>query len=165
MDIFPADKGFITAKMEESRRAAAAILLTADPEAIVYSNEENPEESWRVKDIIGHLTAWEEEMLRSLRAYMERKYYKMEEDEESFNQRQVSRRRHFSMERLQADWEEARAAITSHLLALDEPKMEEEMVFPWGARGTPPHLLTDLVGHEQEHLADVRRALNRPPGD
>ncbi len=132
-----------------ARTMSAARALNA--ESVVHGD-------WRVKDIIGHLAAWEVACVFALRAYQQGKEYQITDDypsEEGFNQRNYHERYDVPADQVYEEWATARARLKAAINETAPEKFEGQMRFPWGPRGTIAVLVKDTIGHEEEHRAEI----------
>ena len=137
-------------------------LNGVDPEAVIFP-ETDETEAWTVKDLIGHITAWEEEGVRGLQAYIARKQYFVSEEIDDYNARQVARRKGFSYARILEDWQEVREILKETIASIPPEKMKVDWTFAWGDEGgTVPRMIESLIAHEDEHMGQImERSGNR----
>src|SRR5687767_5911311 len=123
-------------QLDETRAEAEKQLKALDPEIIVYE-----ESGWRVKDIITHLTAWEEAVNSSLQAWHWGEEFTLEEvRDDEINERQFERRKNFSLARAWEDWEEARDLFKRLILETPPEKVDGvELMCPWHKTSTLPN--------------------------
>lgn len=148
--------------LEATRHEALVLLRGADDYTIVY-----PDSGWRVKDLLGHIAAWEREILAALQAFHEGDEYTLGDDYflEAYNQQHAEQRRGYDPAQIRMDWAMVRRDLqfAVHEIALE--RMAQRLRFPWGAEGTVSQMIEQAVEHEAEHLADIRAALaNHPAG-
>ncbi len=131
-------------------------LRGVDEYAIVY-----PENEWRVMDVVGHLAAWEREALASVQAYGEQDSYSLGEQYvlEEYNQRAYQRRKGFDPAQCRMDWGMVRRELQFAVRAIDPSLLFEEMLYPWGERGTLSDLVKEMIEHEEAHVRDILAAL------
>ncbi len=142
--------------LDDTRRGMLAALESASYDQVIY-----PESGWRVKDILGHITFWEEEAARSLRAYGQGESYTLPDyvDLETANSRDIEKRKDYSAGQIRADWLVARESLKAALATLSPDKLAGQMVCPWKALSTVERLIGDMANHEREHTEDIRRAV------
>ena len=135
---------------------AQATLSTADVERVVYIDS-----GWKVKDLVAHVSAWEAEMLRSLQAYVEGSEYQVDgfTDDDAQNAIFYAQRKDVPFETLQEQWTHTRDTLKSLIANLTDTQLEGEMLFPWHERGKPGSMIGSTVGHQNEHLARIQRAI------
>ena len=153
--MLPPDKNEILKEMDRVRAETEAALQALDPDTLIYEEGE-----WTIKDIIGHLTTWEEEAIAAMQAYLKNSTYVMDlkkSSEDEFNARQVARRKNFSNERIWADWRDNRAWFRDLVNQLDIGKIKGQMTAPWGSHTTFIAFMEDMLKHEMDHRYDILR--------
>jgi len=142
--------------LDDARQRMLVTLESAPYDRVIY-----PESGWRVKDILGHITFWEEEAARSLRAYGQGESYTLPDyvDLETSNVRDIEKRKDYSAGQIRADWLVARESLKAALATLPPDKLAGQMVCPWKARSTVERLIIDMADHEREHAEDICRAV------
>jgi hypothetical protein len=145
----------------DNRHAAhLAILRAAPPDAVVH-----PRSGWTVKDIITHLSAWEEITLQAVEAFLNGSALEIPtapDAVEAFNQNQREARRHLTAEEAFAQWEAIRDRIKALIMAFTDEQFNTPFPSSWGFL-TLPQLVKGLGVHEKQHTAEVA-ALNGEQG-
>jgi hypothetical protein len=143
----------LLAALDETRDAVRAILAKLDPSAVVF-----PDVGWRVKDLLAHVAAWEDEAARSIEAYRDGRSYRIPNytSEAVYNQEVYREWATADVATIRAEWETARDRLKAAVAAVGERLDTADLVFPWGARGSVKHLVGDMVGHEREHAEHLR---------
>ncbi len=140
----------LTLLLDEAFKATMAVARALDADTVVFE-----ESNWRVKDLIGHLAAWETESVTSLRTFLDGKEYQVSDSgytsDEDFNQQAFKKRQATAAEPIYQEWAEARNGLKTILNEVPPEKFKSQMLCPWGARGTVAHLIEELVVHEREH--------------
>ncbi|MBN1428402.1 MAG: maleylpyruvate isomerase N-terminal domain-containing protein [Anaerolineae bacterium] len=119
----------------------------------------HPDSGWQVRDVVGHLTAWDYEAAASLRAYVAGKPYQIQTDPEAFNQQAYQERKELSDEEVLSDFGAAHATFKSTLLTVPPDKMSGQMTFAWGDRGAVSKMIEGMIFHEDEHRQEIERAV------
>lgn len=146
--------------LESSRHEALALLREVDDYTVVYS-----ESGWRVKELLGHVAAWEREILAALQAFHEGETYSLGDDYflEAYNQQHAEQRRSYDPAQIRMDWAMVRRDLQFAVQEIAPERMAHRLRFPWGVEGTVSELIEQALEHEADHLADIRAALaNRP---
>lgn len=146
------EKERLLRQLNEERKLSRYSLAGIDPHKIIYS-----ESGWTIKDIVAHLTAWEEESVCSLQAFQNGSAYKIENfaGDDPYNHEQYIKRKDLSVEQVFADWTAIREQFRAAFEAIPEAKMAAQMTLPWGEIDTPPHLIREILQHEQEHIREI----------
>ncbi len=121
-------------------RKALAPLTSADMDAPGVSGP------WSVKDILGHITTWENEVMRALRG--EQRTYSPNID--AFNDLDVRRKSKLTPREVMAELEDVHRALRDALASAPESHFK----FGTSLRKT---IDEDTVLHYQEHVRDVRQ--------
>jgi hypothetical protein len=142
----------LLARLEQSRRSAIAALHAVDDYRIIYADS-----GWRVKDILGHLAAWEREVLASVQAFTEGDVYHLGADHvlDIYNEESYEKRKGLHPAQCRMDWGMVRRDLQFAILELDAERLHEEMQFPWGVRGSVIQLIEEIVQHEEEHVREI----------
>lgn len=132
-----------------------ASVCDIDPMLVVYHDS-----GWRVKDLIGHVAAWESEFLRSLQAHARGEAYDVPgyTDDDTYNAAAHLTYVDEPVESIFARWADTRRRLIETLLALSPDDFERPMRYPWHQNGPPRRLLGNAVGHQSEHLAHIEVA-------
>lgn len=146
------NKQQILEEMDATRQKSQELLAGIDPHKVIYA-----ESGWTIKDIVAHLTVWEEESVRSLQAFQNGSDYKIENfaGDDPYNHEQYIKRKDLSVEQVFADWTAIREQFRAAFEAIPEAKMAAQMTLPWGEIDTPPHLIREILQHEQEHIREI----------
>jgi hypothetical protein len=139
-------------KLDDSREKTRAALSGIDPQKVVYADT-----GWRVKDLIGHLLAWELEVTTSLRAYAAGKEYVIPgfTNDEVYNASVYERYRDVPFDQLRADWEAVRAGMISAIRAIPPERLDGQIMCPWKLYSDLNGIVRDMINHEAEHLQAI----------
>ncbi len=154
----PQDKAGLLRLLDETRDQTLAALTEVDLDTPVY-----PEGGWLVRDVVGHLALWEEQVCLSLQAYSEGSEYSIPgfSDVDAYNNQDVERRRKQSVEQVLADFNAARARMKSLIEALPPDKLSSDILCPWGSRSMIAAVIQDMAQHEAEHCRDIVEAARK----
>ncbi len=145
--------------LDETRRETRALLSSLDPERTIHTDER----AWRVRDILGHLGAWNWEAARSLKAYAEGGEYfciPTELEYYEYNGPAADERKSWTMEQVWAEYESAHDELKKIVATLLAEKWAGEMLYPWKERGTAEKLIKVMMNHEKvDHCDLVRKAV------
>jgi len=139
--------------LDDARARMLAALKDIDPNTPVY-----PEGGWLVRDIVGHVALWDEQVCLSLQAYRQGGEYcipNFSDDEDAYNNRDVLERRRQSVEQVFADFEAARAKMKALIEALPPGQTSSVILCPWGSRHTIATMIRHMAEHELEHCRDI----------
>ncbi len=145
--------------LDRAREEMCAVASLAVANEIVYRDS-----GWRVRDVIAHVAAWDEEARRSLEAFLRGELYQIPDfvSDDVYNHQTHERWANADVAAVWATWEAARTRLKEALGRFDATTAAGELVAPWGAPGTVHMVIREIAQHEREHAADVRAALARP---
>src|SRR5690606_1699675 len=92
--------------LDKSRAETEVAFASLDPNRIIYQ-----EGQWRIKDIIAHLTVYEQAAINALQAYQAQSQFVIQESRDTYNTQEVERRRNFTSERVWQEWGEIRERL------------------------------------------------------
>ena len=107
---------------------------------------------WSVKDLVGHVSTWEAETMGALRRLQRGEGEARYPDVDSFNAREVERKRGLSLERLLGELECTHRELLAFLEGLPAALLAEG---GYGRR----RVAQDTYEHYLEHTADLERWL------
>jgi hypothetical protein len=141
-----------------------ATLEGIDLEMGVYTDSD-----WRVSDILGHITTWDREVTKSLRAFLAGTQYiipDLDDDEIDFNQQAVLSQRELTTQELMNEWERARDDFKAAISEIPLERFPGDMVYPWGnENGSIATLVSYMIDHDEEHRLEVLKAIQPNQAD
>ncbi|MFH1185045.1 MAG: DinB family protein [Chloroflexota bacterium] len=147
--------------LDGTRRETRLLLSGLDPNRVVHTDER----AWRVRDIVGHLGAWNWEAARSVKAYSEGAEYcciPTEAEYDNYNGPAAEARRAWSMEQVWTEYETAHDELRRRIESLPDEKWAGEMLYPWNERGTVARLIEIMMIHEKrDHCSLLGGASDR----
>lgn len=117
---------------------------------------------WTLQDLLSHIAAWDEEMVRVLQAFSlasEPTFtYTISERNEygAWNEEQVASRRGRAVEESLAEFESARRDLVQVIEGLTDPVLSRTRMTSWGVPATGFELIGGQAEHDREHAAQVR---------
>lgn len=150
----------LIAALNETRAETEIMLAGIDSQLVIYTDG-----GWRVQDIIAHLTAWEEQVLKSMQAYHEGEEYQIPnyQNYDHFNAQQFQQRQKLENDLVYQQWKETRQQLMTVLNAIPAEKWAGEMRYPSGRRGVMSALVEEILDHEKEHREDIVKTLGSQP--
>ncbi len=147
-------------QLEQTLQVGTESLAEVKPELVVYADS-----GWRAQDIIAHITAWEEEVVKALEAYTWDKVYSIPNyEQERFNTAQYEARRELSPDEVADAWKFARKDLIAVVRELTPEQLAGEMGNPSGRRGNCAALIREIIEHTQEHIQEAVDAANAAVG-
>jgi len=146
------DKNDLIKIIDSVRSELKSMLESIDPELEISPG-------WTIKEVVGHITAWEIVINKALIAFQagDPPYFLREQDFDLFNKGEVEKRSGWTRDEVIHEWEEVREELKKTITKLDEDDLPTEMVLPWGSERTVEELIEIIAEHEQEHAEDVER--------
>ena len=115
---------------------------------------------WTVKDLLGHLTAWEEACLIPLRSFAAGGFFVPESipDHDRWNAMQAQAWRQKSLAEILVAYQAVREELIMLLIALPEERWTVKLPAPWGETTTAAEMFNGLAWHEStEHLKSIQQ--------
>lgn len=123
---------------------------------------------WTIKQILDHLTGWDEAVTASLRAYASGTEAAIAAFRgiDEYNARSVETRLELNYEQTRREWEQTRTELRAALIAIPDDRFAGLIMTPWGARGTIAQLLHIFIHHGHEHANEIHALMQavNPPG-
>jgi deoxyribonuclease-4 len=145
-------EGFLTELDSERQRLLAAIrgLTTVQMTTVAAVGE------WTVKDVLGHIAAWEHEAVKALQQAIDGKPPDLLHmtDFDAVNAAQVAARSELSLDEVLGELHQARQALVEALHRLDDVQFETPAAFP-GLEGSLRWLLE--WHHDRDHAVDLEQ--------
>jgi uncharacterized damage-inducible protein DinB len=112
---------------------------------------------WTIKDLLGHITAWEDACLIPLERFAEGGLFQSEviPDHDVWNAAQASRRGEQSLAEILKEMNDVRQGLMAAVDRLNEAQWSQSVVLPWGEEATIANMLSGLAWHEEEHTKSI----------
>jgi len=142
-------------RLKESHSATRDVVDGVDPEFPVHT-----ESGWAVRDILGHIGAWDIQAAKSVRAFgMGNEHSLDDQDNEAFNQQEYRRLRELDPQRSYAEWEGARDQFIAAVKQLPNELGAGVLLYPWRERGSLVQLVDEMIEHDVEHREELIGAI------
>ncbi len=145
--------------LEQTRRETRSLLSSLDPVRVVH----NDERAWRVRDVVGHLAAWNIEAARSLVAYASGDAYNCiasSSEYFDYNGPAADARKAWSLDEVWAEYEASHDQLKRAIETMPADRWTGEVIYPWNERGTIEQLIKVMMNHEKiDHCDIVMRAI------
>ena len=152
------DKKHLLEILAEAHLATRATLKEVDLETPVYT-----ESGWRIREIIGHIATWDQQVAISINTYREGSEYlipDLDETEVDYNQKAVEEQQNLSTQQILAEWEQAYDDLKNAIQGMPADQFPGDMLYPWGdERGSITRLVEYMVEHVVEHRDEIVKAL------
>lgn len=144
-------------RLVEERKTTTALLFEIDEESICKAFVHG---AWTVKDILGHLSAWEAEVVRglaSLRSGGRAKYWGAAISEyEKLNKKWYRENRDRELDRITTDFSGCRKQILRQLKHFGESELYGEKKWPGVPHRTLAKAIDEIVlNHESGHRSNI----------
>jgi uncharacterized damage-inducible protein DinB len=151
--------------LESLKRSRGALLATLKGLTETEINTMPVEGIWSIKDVLGHIVAWEFTLVGVLQALNTGSKLTpvIILDPESFNKEEARKRKERSLEAVLKEMDRVRQIIVNASGQLSEDQLNQILPAPWGGEGSVGHLLEGLAWHETEHTKTIQswKAANR----
>jgi hypothetical protein len=146
------DIGDLINSIDSVRNEMKVMVENIDPELEICPG-------WMIKEVVGHITAWEIVIHKALKAFRagDPPYFLREQDFDLFNKGEVEKRSAWTLDEVIREWGEVREDLKKTITKLNENDLPIEMVLPWGSERTVQELIEIIAEHEQEHAENVER--------
>ena len=117
---------------------------------------------WTVKDIVGHISAWEMSLNSPLAGFLLTGQFAPESipDHDAWNLRQASLREGKSFAEVLAEAEDSRQELLRLAESVEPAQWEMLLPAPWGGQETLSQMLDGLAWHEEEHVKSITTKRN-----
>lgn len=138
--------------IDSVRKEMQVMIENIDPELEISPG-------WTIKEVVGHITAWEIVIDKALIAFQagDPPYFLREQDFDLFNKGAVEKRSGWTLDEVIHEWEKVREDLKKTITKLNEDDLSAEMVLPWGSERTVRELIEIIAEHEGEHTENVER--------
>lgn len=150
IDIMVNPRKELLQQLEESGKQRHYVIAGIDTNNVIYD-----ESGWTVKDLIAHITAWEEEAIRSLQAFYNGRVYTIDKDDHTYNHEQQVKRKDLTIVEVFSAWDAVRQEFIAAVTAIPDEKFDQLMTLPWGEQNTPAHLVREMLKHEADHIQEI----------
>jgi uncharacterized damage-inducible protein DinB len=142
-------------KLAKSRQALHQAIEGLSQEEMTQIQVEGV---WTIKDILGHISSWEETRLEPLRRYADGSPFEVEviEDDLAWNDEQAARKRDVPLVAILDELTAIRQALVEAAGKLSAEQGAQVVLLPWGEEGTVAEALDELSGHEMEHVEAIQ---------
>jgi hypothetical protein len=149
----------LIAKMERSRARLNAVLDKVTPQVEIYP-------SWKLKQVLDHITGWDELVSNSLRSYShgETPAFGVMDGIDQYNATSVSARKAIPMDQSRLAYDTARENVIQALREMPPEMLAQQFKAPWGGMCTVASVVKIFVSHEQEHAKQIEETLLKSTG-
>lgn len=137
--------------LAESRQDLLDAIEGVDPHRPIYP-------PWEVKQIVDHITGWDEAVIASIRAYLEQAEPPTPAIRgiDYFNEQSVAERLEMTYDQSRRECDLTRQALLGLLASLPEETFEKLVVSPVGSTRPLFYVVQIFIEHEHEHAESIR---------
>lgn len=141
-------------RLADSRRALHAVLDGLSESEV---EQTRVEDGWTIKDLLGHIVAWEAIFLEPLRQFVAGGEFRatVVPDHDAWNAEQSTLRRDRSLAHIRAEMASVRDELVAAARSLTAEQLIPRFVQPWGASETLAQAIDGLAWHEEEHTRSI----------
>lgn len=152
------DKDYLLNKLTEAHLAIRATLDEIDLEMPAYKDD-----SWRIRDIVGHIATWERVVAKSLRAYLAGSEYLVPNPDtyvDVYNEDEVLDQKKLSTQQILNEFEMAHDEFKNALQETPLDRFPGDLLYPWGdQRGDIATMIEEMIEHIYEHRDEILNAV------
>ncbi len=150
----------LISKMEISRARLNAALDKIAPQTEIYP-------TWKIKQVLDHITGWDELMLTSLRAYSlgESPGLVVKDGIDQYNAQSVTERMAITLEQSRQAYDAARVKVIQTMREMPPESLTQKYPAPWGGMCTVASVVKIFVSHELEHAKHIEEILMKSTGN
>lgn len=143
-------------ELDQSRETMRQVIAELDLKKEYYPG-------WSIQQVLAHITGWDEAVTASLRAFLAggdaaiASYRGINE----YNARSVETRGDLPYEHVRREWELARDDLKASLRDIPADRMLDEVLTPWGERGSIVEMVEIFIHHEASHATELRELKNK----
>jgi hypothetical protein len=133
-------------EIDQTRKEMESLIIDTDPKLEICPG-------WTIKDVTGHITAWEIVIHKALLAFQagDPPYFLHEQDFDLFNQAEVKKRSSWTFAKVIDEYEAVREELKKTINKLKEEDLDQDLVLPRGSERTIRELIEIIAEHEDEH--------------
>jgi hypothetical protein len=151
------DRAFLLRRMDKIRSKIEELLPKIDPGKEIYPN-------WTVKDMLAHMTGWDDATIDSLRAHVIGRAPSVPaiRSLDEYNLLTVTSRSDLSYDQILKEWQLTRHVLRTIIEEMPEDKFFGPVIVPWGEKATVTYLVDMFREHEEAHMNDIVEWLKHP---
>ncbi len=144
----------LVAKMETARSRLDAALEKLSPQVEIYPQ-------WKLKQLMDHITGWDELVLGSLHAFAHGESAEKlpPGGMNQFNAMSVRHHQELSLEESRLAFMHTRQAVIQALREFPAERLDERFPAPWGGECTITSVVKIFTSHDQEHAEHLEALL------
>jgi len=147
-------------KMEISRARLDAALDKVAPQTEIYP-------TWKLKQILDHITGWDELFLTTLRAYSQGDTpgLVVKDGIDQYNAQSVTARKTITLKQSRQAYGTTRGDVIQTMREMPPEILTQKFPAPWGGMCTVASVVKIFVSHELEHAKHIEEILMKSTGN
>jgi hypothetical protein len=143
-------------KLENARSRLNSAIERMSPHAEIYP-------AWRFKQLMDHITGWDELLASSFRTHSRGDPPIMLEDRgiDRYNEESIVARKELSLESSRQAYDEARLEVLEALHVMPPEKRNQKFLSPWGELCSISSVVKIFISHEMDHADDLEELVNK----
>lgn len=150
------EKDTLLENLKSSFHSSMTALESIDPTTVIFQDS-----GWTVRDLIDHVSMWEDEKVKGLQAFVNDDVYLTPdfavEDLSAYNRKMRDARLECSVDDVYSSWRTIRHQLIAVVEIMTENQLKAAMTPPWGGADTirAIALAQDAIRHQQEHMEQI----------
>ena len=93
--------------------------------------------AWTIKEIIAHISAWNKEILKAIELVLnDEKPWYIEEGEDKFNEKEIQRRKNWSIDKVVEEWQLSFNQLIQRIEAITSSEWNYQTDYTWPSGGS-----------------------------
>lgn len=159
MNTFSTIKTDLLTGLDERRAKAKAFINGVSPDLRVHADS-----GWTAKDLITHLTAFEDDMKRAIQTFMDGKTYRLnlrgQTSIDGFNEVRRQEQADITWEQALQDWQIVRDQLRDVIIAFPEDQLDMPFSTPFMQKYALLKAVKGCGAHEKIHISEIKSASN-----
>jgi len=161
--VSPRDIKYITAKdfVERFKKDHAEYMtLWAGLTEAQMTQRPGPQEDWSVKDLIAHLTWWQDHMLEWVKMALDGETVVRDETIDEANARVFNKKKDLPLETVLAEWNASYPTVITLVETMTDEQINDSSLVNIEGHALMHFLIGDTFGHYHSHRADLEGYIN-----
>ncbi len=159
MNTIPTIKADLIKGLDERRSKAEAFVETVSPDLHVHEDSD-----WTAKDLITHLTAFEEDMIKAIQTFVDDGEYRLDTRGQTsiddFNEVRRQEQSSITWEQALQQWETVRDQLRGVIIAFPDDKLDTTFSTPFLVKYNLLQAVKGCGAHEKLHINEIKSASN-----
>ncbi len=147
-------------KMQRSRESMRQVIERINPHRAIYPQ-------WRIHEMLAHLAGWDEAATTCLKRHIngEPSQPVVTYGIDHYNSQSIRQYTGLTLSQIRQQWEAERDQLKDALGNLSSSQLQDDIIYPWGGRGTILNLIKGIIAHENEHAREIEQILDADAQD